>query len=88
MSGEEFIGNWRDTDIERGRVKWFSPQRGYGFITPDDGGEDVFVHQTEIAVDGYRVLGTGNRVEYEVENTEDGRKAKKVVILSTLDEDD
>ncbi|KAA8546371.1 hypothetical protein F0562_002890 [Nyssa sinensis] len=56
-----------------GTVKWFSGQKGFGFITPDDGGEDLFVHQTEIMSDGFRTLREGQRVEFVVGSGEDGR---------------
>ena len=54
-----------------GTVKWFSEQKGYGFITPDDGGKDLFVHFSNIDGDGYRNLTDGQNVEYQ---TTDGRK--------------
>lgn len=54
-----------------GKVKWFSEQKGYGFITPDDGGKDLFVHYSNIIADGFRNLMDGQAVEYE---TMEGRK--------------
>ena len=48
-----------------GTVKWFSNDKGYGFITPDDGSNDVFVHFSSIEGDGYRSLEEGAKVEYE-----------------------
>ncbi|KAL8459530.1 hypothetical protein ACS0TY_036865 [Phlomoides rotata] len=71
-------------EIERsiGTVKWFSGQKGFGFVSPDDGGEDLFVHQTEIQSEGFRTLREGQRVEFKVDSREDGRsKAVDVVIL-------
>ena len=53
-------------DRQEGMVKWFSEEKGYGFISPDDGGEDLFVHYTEIEGSGYRSLKEGERVGYEV----------------------
>jgi CspA family cold shock protein len=47
-------------------VRWFDREKGYGFITPDDGGEDVFVHHTGIAGSGFKSLDEGQRVPYEV----------------------
>lgn len=65
-----------------GIVKWFSGQKGFGFIAPDDGGDDLFVHQTEIRTEGFRTLREGKRVEFLVESSEDGRsKAADVVAL-------
>jgi cold shock protein len=50
-----------------GVVKWFNNAKGYGFVTPDDGEQDVFVHFSAIEMDGYRTLKEGQRVEFEVE---------------------
>ena len=49
-----------------GRVKWFNNAKGYGFILPDDGGEDHFVHYSSIQMDGYKTLKAGQPVSYEV----------------------
>ena len=51
--------------MAQGTVKWFSQEKGYGFITPDEGGEDIFVHYTGIAGSGFRSLEEGERVSYE-----------------------
>lgn len=51
---------------QEGTVKWFSEEKGYGFISPDDGDEDVFVHYTEIEGSGYRSIKEGERISYEV----------------------
>ncbi|XP_002974781.2 glycine-rich protein 2 [Selaginella moellendorffii] len=60
-------------DLMFGKVKWFSPTRGFGFITPDDGSPDIFVHQTSIHAEGFRSLREGEIVEYVVELGQDGR---------------
>jgi CspA family cold shock protein len=65
-----------------GTVKWFSDDKGFGFITPDDGGRDLFVHYTGIAGDGYRSLPEGSKVSYEEEQGEKGPKAVSVTKLS------
>ena len=53
--------------MPRGQVKWFSDQKGYGFIQQEDGGQDVFVHHSNITMDGFRSLSEGQAVEYELE---------------------
>ncbi|KAG6410903.1 hypothetical protein SASPL_128976 [Salvia splendens] len=62
-----------DGEVKKGSVKWFNDQKGFGFITPDDGSEDLFVHQSSIKSDGFRSLGDGEVVEYTVEYGSDGR---------------
>jgi CspA family cold shock protein len=59
-----------------GTVKWFSDEKGFGFIAPDDGSKDVFVHQTAIVAEGFRTLTEGAKVTYE---TEDGPKGPRAV---------
>ena len=61
-----------------GTVKWFSNDTGYGFITQDDGGKDVFVHHSAISGQGYKTLAEGARVEYEVEEGPKGPQARDV----------
>jgi CspA family cold shock protein len=61
-----------------GTVKWFSDDKGFGFITPDDGGRDLFVHFSGIAGDGYRSLAEGAKVSYEAEEGPKGPKAVEV----------
>jgi cold shock protein len=64
-----------------GTVKWFSSEKGFGFITPDDGTKDVFVHQSAINSSGYRDLREGAKVSYETEAGEKGPKATTVTEL-------
>ena len=64
-----------------GVVKWFSDEKGFGFITPDEGSKDLFVHHTSIQADGYRSLAEGARVEYESEQGDKGPKAVNVRIV-------
>jgi CspA family cold shock protein len=61
-----------------GTVKWFSDDKGFGFITPDEGGKDLFVHHSAIVADGYRSLAEGARVTYEEEAGDKGPKATNV----------
>jgi CspA family cold shock protein len=64
-----------------GVVKWFSDEKGFGFITPDDGGKDAFVHFSGIAGDGFRTLAEGARVSYEVSDGAKGPQATNVQLV-------
>src|SRR6478672_751426 len=64
-----------------GTVKWFSDDKGFGFITPDDGDKDLFVHHTGINGDGYRSLQEGAKVSYDPEQGDKGPKAVNVTTL-------
>jgi CspA family cold shock protein len=68
---------WREY-MATGVVKWFSDEKGFGFITPDEGSKDLFVHHSSIEADGYRSLAEGARVEYESEAGDKGPKAVNV----------
>ena len=61
--------------MKKGTVKWFNAEKGYGFLSNDEGGEDVFVHFSAIQTDGYRTLEEGQKVEFEEEMDE--RKGKR-----------
>ena len=61
-----------------GTVKWFSDEKGFGFITPDDGSQDLFVHHSAIAGDGFRTLSEGAKVTYESEEGDKGPRAVDV----------
>jgi len=65
--------------MSTGTVKWFNLDRGYGFITPDDGGKDLFVHHSDVMASGNATLNEGQKVEYEVGEGKKGPCAKKVV---------
>jgi cold shock protein len=67
--------------MTNGTVKWFSNDKGYGFITPDDGGKDLFVHQSSIVADGFRSLDEGAKVSYETEQGPKGPAATNVRAL-------
>jgi cold shock protein len=61
-----------------GKVKWFNDKKGYGFIEPEGGGEDIFVHHTSIEADGYRTLAEGQQVKFEVVHGPKGQQATNV----------
>jgi CspA family cold shock protein len=67
--------------MARGTVKWFSDQKGYGFVTPEDGSKDVFVHHSAIQGDGFKSLQEGQSVEFEVTQGPKGPQATNVVKL-------
>lgn len=69
------------SDRITGTVKWFNGSKGYGFIAPDNGGEDVFVHYSAIQAAGYRNLDEGDRVEFSVEDGKKGLQAADVAKL-------
>ena len=64
--------------MAKGKVKWFSDQKGYGFIVPDDGGSDLFVHYSNISGDGFRTLQENQEVEYEKAEGRKGPEAADV----------
>eukprot|EP00521_Asterionellopsis_glacialis_P005946 CAMPEP_0195269446 /NCGR_PEP_ID=MMETSP0706-20130129/13777_1 /TAXON_ID=33640 /ORGANISM="Asterionellopsis glacialis, Strain CCMP134" /LENGTH=126 /DNA_ID=CAMNT_0040324563 /DNA_START=55 /DNA_END=435 /DNA_ORIENTATION=- len=67
-----------DGDLVTGNVKWFNTVKGFGFITPDDGSDDVFVHQTEIQSEGFRSLADGEQVEFKMGTDEKTGRSKAV----------
>jgi len=81
-----FTGIFRETQHEHpwrihmatGTVKWFNDDKGFGFITPDESGKDLFVHHSAIVADGFRTLPEGARVQYDAEAGDKGPKAVNV----------
>lgn len=67
--------------MAQGIVKWFDSEKGYGFITQDDGNKDAFAHYSEIAGTGYRTLDDGQHVEYDVNQGQKGPQARHIRTL-------
>lgn len=65
--------------MAQGTVKWFNSEKGFGFIAPDEGGDDVFVHYSEIQGTGFRTLEENQRVSFEVGESSKGPQAQNVV---------
>ena len=65
-----------------GTVKWFNDSKGYGFITPDEGTKDVFVHHSNIAGEGFKTLAEGARVEFEEREGAKGKEATNVTTVA------
>jgi cold shock protein len=66
--------------VKRGKVKWFNDKKGYGFIKNDDG-SDVFVHFSGIMGDGFKTIAEGDKVEFEIENSDKGPRAVSVKVI-------
>lgn len=67
--------------MAQGVVKWFNAEKGYGFITPDDGSPDVFVHHSAIQAQGFRSLSENQTVQFDLNQTDKGPKAANVIKL-------
>jgi cold shock protein len=76
------MGNQAAGNRVRGTVKWFNDTKGYGFITPESGTKDVFVHQSAIMSAGFRSLAEGERVEFSIEQGPKGPSAANVQKLA------
>jgi cold shock protein len=67
--------------VASGTVRWFNSEKGYGFISQDGGGEDVFCHYSAIQTDGFRELTEGQKVNFEVENGRKGPQAANLTVI-------
>jgi CspA family cold shock protein len=65
-------------DMAQGTVKWFNESKGFGFITPEDGGKDLFAHFSEIQGTGFKTLAEGQRVEFNVTQGQKGPQASQI----------
>ena len=68
----------KETPVTTGTVKWFNAEKGFGFITPDGGGPDVFAHYSAIATSGYRTLDENQKVEFEITQGQKGPQASDI----------
>ncbi len=66
----------------KGTVKWFNDQKGFGFITPEDGSKDLFVHHSSIMAEGFKTLAENASVEFDVEQSDKGPRAGNVKLLA------
>ena len=70
-----------EVQVSTGTVKWFNSKKGFGFIVPDDGGDDLFVHHSEIKTQGYATLDEGQKVQFEVGEGKKGPCVTNIVPL-------
>jgi CspA family cold shock protein len=79
--GHRIRSRKKESNMAQGTVKWFNAEKGFGFITQDDGGADVFVHYSAVDGSGYRSLDEGQRVEFIVTQGQKGPQAERVTRL-------
>ena len=68
------------SEVKTGTVKWFNNSKGYGFITPSEGGNDLFVHMSSILMEGYKTLSDNQKVSYQMETSDRGPVATNVTV--------
>jgi cold shock protein len=76
--GEIPVSKIQEGSMPTGTVKWFNDAKGYGFITPDDGGEDLFAHFSAIQMSGFKTLKEGQKVSFEVTQGPKGKQASNI----------
>ncbi len=76
-TGAFWFAGW-EVVMPKGEVKWFNDSKGYGFITPSDGSADLFVHHSDIQMEGFKTLSEGQQVEFEVTQGQKGPRAANV----------
>ena len=77
-----FMRGDKERNMATGTVKWFNAEKGYGFITPEDGSKDLFVHFSGIEGEGYKSLNEGQKVEYEASQGQKGPQASRVRVVA------
>jgi CspA family cold shock protein len=70
--------HWQDQDMATGTVKWFNDSKGFGFVTPEDGGKDLFAHFSAIQGQGFKTLKEGQRVSFDVTTGPKGQQASNI----------
>jgi CspA family cold shock protein len=79
------LPRWGSTSMATGTVKWFNDAKGFGFIEPEAGGEDIFAHFSAIQMEGFRTLKQGGRVRFEIVQGPKGQLAQNIAAIDTPD---